>query len=142
MRSILLIVSGAILTAASYGKPLDNYRLLDAEHISADAYNTEPGKRDPYMPDHNGAWKRGANFNLNMRLLEFFKWENRLHMEGGDSRLYSAGWEYRVSMDQWRVQPFYYHHSRHALDDSPNGHLFPVENNVGLRFIFLDKEKK
>lgn len=120
------------------------FHLLDTEEISMDAWNTTY-RRDPYQPEYTGKWRDGVAANLNLRLLKVFRWENRVHSDGTESQLRNVGWEFRMLMD-WNdyLQPFYYHHSQHAMDsvgaDDPRiQNDFPVQDSWGIRLIFFKK---
>lgn len=130
-----------LLLLSSEGFSQTKLRLLDVDQVYFDYRKIMPGKREGYLPERDGEWTNGADFNLNIRMLHVFRWDNRFHMDGAESRLLHAGWEYRLIMDYWNIQPFYYHHSQHALEDAPRGRKFPVEDSVGLRFIVIDRNK-
>lgn len=139
MSKLFLIL---LFSTSALAKDFSKYKLLDVDTISVDYRQIKPNKREPYLPERDGEWRKGANFNLSLRLLRWIRWDNNLHMDGGSGRLYHAGWEYRFIMDAYRVQPFMYHHSQHALEDSPNGNKFPVEDSYGVRFVFIEKGRK
>lgn len=123
-----------------------DFHLLSVDRITVDVWETRDGKRDAYLPEYDALWKRGAAFNVNLRLAEIFSWTNRLHMEGGEYHLFAVGWEFQVTMDRYPVQPFIYHHSQHGLDGNPsrneesNRNRFPVVDRYGFRFVFMEKK--
>ncbi len=115
----------------------DEFHLLQTDEISVEAYKYL-GRRDPYQPELNGQWTHGGRFNLNLRVAEYFQWENHLHFAGTEGQLRDAGWEWRAVVDRYAIQPFYWHHSQHALDGSGVG-KFPIDNAYGLRFEFYNR---
>lgn len=101
-------------------------------------------RRDPFQYEYTDKWRKGAQFNLSLRILEFFSWKNHIHMDGTKSQLQNAGWEFEIVMDKFCVQPFYYHHSEHALDgsgsiDEGRAASYPLIDRYGLRFVFYSK---
>lgn len=111
--------------------------------MSIDTWKTLT-RRDPFQPEYTGHWTRGAQFNFELRAFDYFKWENHVHMDGTKSQLRNAGWEFQLSMDKFQFQPFYYHHSEHALDsegidDPKRGNDYPLIDRYGLRFVFYQK---
>jgi hypothetical protein len=135
---MLLLLSSCMANAQSKS----GFRLLDVDYVAVDYRKILPGKREGYLPERDGEWTNGADFNLNLRFAEYFRWDNRFHMDGVDSRLLHVGWEYRLILDKYPLQPFYYHHSQHALEDAPRGRKFPVEDSYGLRMVFWDRGGK
>lgn len=120
-------------------------RLLDVDEVSVDTWKTI-ARRDPYQPEYTDRWTSGTQFNLGLRMLEIFRWDNHFHMDSTGSQLRNAGWQFQVTMDYFsRIEPFYYHHSQHALDttgtDDPNSSRdFPLIDRVGLTFHFLRRK--
>ena len=98
-------------------------------------------RRDAFQAETTGAWTRGAQFNFDLRLFEYLKWENHVHMDGTASQLRKAGWEFQSSVDKWPVQPFYYHHSQHALDSVGDSIKYPLIDRYGVRFVFYSKTR-
>ncbi len=128
-------------STSPYSLGLGSFELLDAEHVSFDIWKTRD-RRDPYQPEYNGKWDNGAQFNLGLRVLELLKWDSRLHMDSAEGVLRNVGWEWKVSMDYFHyVVPFYLHHSQHSLDAGETGR-FPLVDQYGLSFVFLDKPRK
>jgi hypothetical protein len=140
----------ALLGSLLFSSPADAYtpskelKLLDVDHVSFDWWNTLD-RRDPYQPEFTDQWTNGAQFNLNIRALNYFLWTNEIHMDSVGQQLRNAGWKYRIAMDAFPVQPFFEHSSAHALDTAgrdtawtPNE--YPVVNKYGIRITFLDKK--
>lgn len=101
-------------------------------------------RRDPFQPEYTGEWRRGAQFIFDLRLFEYVSWRNKVHMDGTNSQLRNAGWEFDVSLDRYAIQPFYYHHSQHALDavgadDPRRSNDYPLVDRYGVRFVFYKR---
>ncbi len=52
-----------------------DFRLLEAEHVSVDFFKTIK-KRDAYLVEDSDSFTSGNNFNLKLRILEVFRWDN------------------------------------------------------------------
>ena len=116
-----------------------DFRLLEAEHVSVDFFKTIK-KRDAYLVEDSDSFTSGNNFNLKLRILEVFRWDNKLHINSTSAQIRHVGWEFEVRMDYFTpIQPFYYHFSQHALERDRGNGAFPVEDKYGLRFIFIDQ---
>ena len=113
--------------------------VLSLDHMSIDSWRTLT-RRDPFQPDNTGHWTRGAQFNFDLRFMEYFAWKNRVHMDGTQAQLRNAGWEFEVVLDKCQFQPFYYHHSQHAFDSNGVG-KYPLIDRYGVRFTFFNKNK-
>ena len=98
-------------------------------------------KRDAFQAENTGAWTRGAAFNFELRIAEYLKWQNHVHMDGTQAQLRNAGWQFELSVDKWQIQPFYFHHSQHALDSVGDSIKYPLEDKYGLRFVFFQKKR-
>lgn len=114
-----------------------DFKLFGLNELSIDAYRTK-AKRDAYMPEYNGKWTNGAQFNLDLRLFEVFRWDNHIHLDSTQSQIRNVGWRFDIFMDYYRyIAPYYHHHSQHSLDNSEHAETrFPIEDEFGLRFIF------
>lgn len=133
LAGLWLISSSQILKA----------ELLQIDHMSVESWRTMT-RRDPFQPELTGHWTRGAQFNLDLRMFCYFSWKNKIHMDGTSAQLRNAGWEFDLSFDRFQFQPFYYHHSQHALDgrgadDPKRGNDYPLIDRYGVRFVFYQR---
>lgn len=113
---------------------------LSTDHVSFDIWNNHH-YHEPYQPEIlPDEWQTGSAINYDLRLMQVFSWKNKIHMNSAHSKVQHAGWEFFLSMDYFkRVQPFYWHHSQHALDDEGRSNetgRYPIFDRVGLRFCF------
>lgn len=133
------LVVGILVVAWSTTAVAESYRgWLEAESLSLDIWKTGY-MYDPYLPEYTDKWRGGVQLNFDLRLAPIVRWENRVHSAGTDAQVREVGWEWLALVD-WsaKVQPFYYHHSRHSMDkERPT--RFPIIDNYGLRFNFLIK---
>jgi hypothetical protein len=115
------------------------FNLLDVEEVSLDVKKINK-YRNGNLPQDAEHIKYGGSFNLNLSVLKFLHWDNRIHMAGTDSQIRYAGWEFRTWVPVTRyLQIFYYHHSEHVLEREMRE--YPIEDAVGVRLIFLRRVK-
>ncbi len=132
-----------VLLCLSFTSVTSNATPLSLDHMSLESWRTMT-RRDPFQPEYTGHWTRGAQFNLNLRMFDYFLWRNHIHMDGTKSQLRNAGWEFDIQYTAYSIQPFYYHHSQHALDgvgtdDPDRGNDYPLIDRYGVRFVFYQK---
>jgi len=114
-----------------------DFQVLQIEHFSIETWKNI-NKTEPYQPDLTGAWTVGGAFNFDLRFMEVFKWENKIHLDGARKKVMHAGWEFTLSLDTWyQVQPFFYHHSEHSADRFGATREYPLIDRIGIRFCAL-----
>ena len=139
MKSLLLSFMVLISNMAAAAQ---EFKIFEAEEVYIDAWRTEE-YHEPYKPAYNDEWTAGTALNLNLRVMEVYRIDNRIHMDGTAQRLAMAGWEFLLLFDMFsKIQPFYSHHSQHSLDEAGSQPLdtwgFPNKNTIGLRFCAIE----
>lgn len=113
------------------------FQYVGVDHFSTDIWQTL-FRRDPYQPEYTEKWTQGGQFNFDLRFLQVLKWENGIHVDGTESQLRNAGWEFTVTTDYYyHLRPFYYHHSEHAFDTVGSQKRFPVVDRYGISICWL-----
>lgn len=110
-----------------------------------DYFRYQEYNRDPYFVDRRGHYiqfRDGAALNLNLRVVHFMYWKNRIHMDMDHTpQVRHVGWEWEagIHVPFLPIDLFQHHHSRHWLEgESPRGDDYPIENSYGIRFKFIE----
>jgi len=118
---------------------LCGFKLLEVDHVSMDFYGVVD-HRDAYTYEYKDAWKRGTNFNLNLRGCEYLFLDNQIQILGTQSQVREASWKFRTGIELGtHLQLYYEHWSRHLMDTPNTEYKFPLDNYYGLRVIFLER---
>jgi len=97
--------------------------------------------RDANFPDSERQNTKGIAFIVDLDVLDYIKWKNRVWTNGHNAQLRTVGWEYDISIAlHENVSVFHYHHSQHSMDEFTNAARFPLRNYFGMRFNFLGGE--
>lgn len=149
-----IVIASVLLAERAKGQ--DELTILEADYSSFEWYKVG-NNRDEYLrindPDSQKygeggeSWQYGAAMRLNLNLLSYgdygLYWKNRVHMAATECCVRHVGWEYEVGA---KVTPhfdlFHYHHSEHILDLGRQASRFPLVNHYGVRFIFIEGDRK
>lgn len=97
--------------------------------------------RDPYVTELDAKdWRGMLEMRADFRVTPFLLWENRFHTSGDDSAVKHVGWEFELRIDLFdKIQPFYYHHSQHVMEEERPGNSFPLQDRYGIRFNLYER---
>lgn len=140
--TILMFVLATLSAGLAKASPA-KFSLFSVDEVSADFYRIG-FYRDSYFDEYDNDIDRGANLNTELTLLKYGFYKSTIHMFGNETRLREAGLEFQGGVHVFSgVDVFYWHQSRHLLDDAPlrQDEHFPQLDAVGVRFHFVGKEK-
>ncbi len=144
IRAIIVLI-GILFAQQLMSK---DFKLVDLDHFDMTAAKFGDN-RDPLTPDiapHKYLGRVAVDYQV--RLLEYFYWQNIVHTEGTEAQFQTVGWQWELGLKLTpQIQPFYQHHSRHRMDSiGPDGNMdgkpdgFPVEDSYGVRIHFYINE--
>lgn len=127
------------------------YHLLDADRLDIEYNRLDKEMRDPYAPEYTGRWRDRAAVKFDISILDYVYWRNNVHTETIDTgQVKTVGWEWEAGFPVTKyLEVYHHHHSRHIMDENPQTSYnypgtntqFPVEDEYGIRFRFIHREK-
>ena len=130
------LVGMAMLMIAnvSYGEPIST-----VDDVTFDVYKVGTFRTDDF-PETENQNTKGITFNINLTIVDYIKWKNKVWTNGNDAKLYTVGWEYDIEAPlKYGISLFHYHHSQHSMDQPTLADKFPLRNYYGVRFNFISK---
>ncbi len=156
MRALLKLIIGSSISSCIGSSALGaEFRLLEPTKLTVEYYKIG-NNRDEYLQiNDNGAtnydtgetWKYGTAVRFNLALIQYgdygLYWNNHVHMAATECCVRHVGWEFEGGAHASKhLDFFYYHHSQHILDLDRPDRRYPLINEYGVRFIFIEEGRK
>jgi hypothetical protein len=158
MRKLLLALYMLAYAPIAWGyTPSAGLRILEPSLLTMEYYKIA-NNRDEYLaindkgstkygPAEGEAWSYGSAVRFNLELIKYGEyglyWDNHVHMAATQCCVRHVGWEFEWGAHVSRhLDFFYYHHSEHIMDVERPARRYPLVNQYGVRFIFIQEGRK
>lgn len=157
MRKLILFAALCGSDIAWGYKPGSDLHLLEPTKLTMEYYKVGNNRdeylrfndqgADKYEESGEETWRYGSAVRFNLDLLRYrdfaIYWDNHVHMAATQCCVRHVGWEFEAGLSASKhLDFFYYHHSEHVLDVQRENRRYPLVNQYGVRFIFIDKGRK
>jgi hypothetical protein len=131
--------------------------LLEPTKLTLEGYQV-PNNRDEYLrindcgstkyvESNAECWRYGAAVNFDLDFVRYDEWalywRNNVHMAATQCCVRHVGWEFEWGVEASRhMDVFYHHHSQHLLDGDRPARRYPLINEYGVRFVFIERGRK
>jgi hypothetical protein len=114
----------------------DAFDIIKLDSLSVEYRKIDKSARDPLF--YNSTPKESVDLVMNMDILRYFFWDNRVHSMTNSAKYEMVGWNPTLGLRLLEtksgvgLEVLYEHYSKHLLDDVYPYQKFPVQDSIGF----------